>query len=207
LDAKLRKALQIELKALQQQVGITFVYVTHDQEEALTMSDRIAVMADGRVEQIGPPRQLYEEPDTVFVADFLGVSNLMDADAVGGANICRLMLGVYELDALQGKTDARGPSKITIRPERVHLEPHTTTGPNRIPGMVERLVYLGSTIHIITHLATGTTIQALIQNTGTDIPWKQGTPVQAHLPPEALRVLTDTGATLAPLDEEAVEPV
>ena len=108
LDAKLRKALQIELKALQQQVGITFIYVTHDQEEALTMSDRIAVMADGRVEQVAPPREVYEEPATVFVADFLGVSNLMDAEAVGGANICRLQVGDFELDATQGKTDARG---------------------------------------------------------------------------------------------------
>ena len=206
LDAKLRKALQIELKALQQQVGITFVYVTHDQEEALTMSDRIAVMADGRVEQIGPPRVLYEEPDTVFVADFLGVSNLMDAEAVGGANICRLMVGDFELDALRGKTDARGPSKVTIRPERVQLEEHAGGGPNRIPGMVERLVYLGNSVQVITRLAIGTTIQVLVQNAGTEIPWKQGTAVQAHLPPEALRVLTDTGAALAPLDEEAVAP-
>src|SRR5436305_416299 len=83
LDAKLRKALQIELKALQQQVGITFVYVTHDQEEALTMSDRIAVMSDGRVEQVGPPQNLYEEPSTTFVADFLGVSNLITVTAHG----------------------------------------------------------------------------------------------------------------------------
>jgi len=207
LDAKLRKALQIELKALQQQVGITFVYVTHDQEEALTMSDRIAVMADGRVEQIGPPQEVYEAPETVFVADFLGVSNMMDADAVGGANICRLMVGDFELDALKGKTDARGPSKVTIRPERVHLEEQGSSGPNRIPGMVERLVYLGNSVQVITRLAIGTTIQVLVQNAGGEIPWKQGTPVQAYLPPEALRVLTDTGATLASLDEEAVEPV
>jgi spermidine/putrescine transport system ATP-binding protein len=207
LDAKLRKALQLELKSLQQQVGITFVYVTHDQEEALTMSDRIAVMADGRVEQIGPPQEVYEAPETVFVADFLGVSNLMDADAVGGANICRLMVGEFELDALKGKTDARGPSKVTIRPERVHLEEQGSGGPNRIPGMVERLVYLGNSVQVITRLAIGTTIQVLVQNAGGDIPWKQGTPVHAYLPPEALRVLTDTGVGLARLDEEAVEPV
>jgi len=206
LDAKLRKALQVELKALQQQVGITFVYVTHDQEEALTMSDRIAVMADGRVEQVGQPQEIYEEPETVFVADFLGASNLMDAEAVGGANICRLMVGEFELDAMRGKTDARGPTKVTIRPERVHLEElGNGGGSNRIPGMVERLVYLGSAVQVITRLAVGTTIQVLVQNTGDEIPWKQGTPVQAYLPPEALRVLTDTGVTLAPLDEEAVE--
>ncbi len=111
LDAKLRKALQIELKALQQQVGITFVYVTHDQEEALTMSDRIAVMADGKVEQIGPPQEVYEAPETVFVADFLGVSNLMDAEAVGGANICRLMVGDFELDALRARPTHAGRAR------------------------------------------------------------------------------------------------
>src|SRR5438093_6823990 len=139
LDAKLRKALQLELKALQQQVGITFIYVTHDQEEALTMSDRIAVMADGRVEQVAPPREVYEEPSTVFVADFLGVSNLMEAEAVGGATICRLKVGDFELDAMQGKTDARGPTRVTIRPERVRLERHGDGGgQNRIPGMVDR---------------------------------------------------------------------
>jgi spermidine/putrescine transport system ATP-binding protein len=204
LDAKLRKALQLELKALQQQVGITFIYVTHDQEEALTMSDRIAVMADGRVEQVAPPREVYEEPSTVFVADFLGVSNLMDAEAVGGANICRLQLGDFELDATQGKTDARGSVRVTIRPERVQLEAQEATGPNRVPGMVERLVYLGNSVQVIVHLAVGTTIQALVQNVGTEIPWKQGTPVQAHLPADALRVLDDTGAALAPLDEGAV---
>jgi spermidine/putrescine transport system ATP-binding protein len=204
LDAKLRKQLQIELKALQQQVGITFVYVTHDQEEALTMSDRIAVMADGRVEQVGPPREVYEEPETVFAADFLGVSNLMDAEAVGGANICRLMVGDFELDAARGRTDARGPSKVTIRPERVRLEEQDTTGPNRIPGMVEQIVYLGNSVQVITRLAIGATIQVLVQNTGADLPWRQGTPVTAHLPADALRVLTDTGAALAPLDEGAV---
>jgi spermidine/putrescine transport system ATP-binding protein len=86
LDAKLRKALQIELKALQQEVGVTFLYVTHDQEEALTMSDRLAVMNGGHIEQIGAPQDVYEDPTTVFVADFLGVSNLMDAHAKGARN-------------------------------------------------------------------------------------------------------------------------
>src|SRR5690348_15038933 len=82
LDAKLRKALQLELKSIQERFGITFVYVTHDQEEALTMSDRIAVMSGGRVEQIATPAAMYEEPQTVFVADFLGVSNLMGVTAI-----------------------------------------------------------------------------------------------------------------------------
>ena len=81
LDARLRKDLQVELKALQAEIGVTFVFVTHDQEEALTMSDRIAVMNEGRVEQAGQPQAVYEDPQTLFVADFLGVSNLMPADA------------------------------------------------------------------------------------------------------------------------------
>ena len=83
LDARLRKDLQVELKALQAELGITFVFVTHDQEEALTMSDRVAVMNGGRVEQAGSPREVYEEPETLFVADFLGVSNLLAGEAAG----------------------------------------------------------------------------------------------------------------------------
>src|SRR5918995_1088745 len=115
LDAKLRKALQIELKALQEEVGITFIYVTHDQEEALTMSDRLAVMSAGRIEQIGAPRDVYEDPTTVFVADFLGVSNLMDADAKGARNGgCRVAVEGFELEARAGG-DVTGPAKIVIR--------------------------------------------------------------------------------------------
>src|SRR5207249_11194002 len=83
LDAKLRKALQIELKALQEEVGVTFIYVTHDQEEALTMSDRIAVMSNGKIEQVGSSSEVYEEPATAWVADFLGVSNLMEGSSDG----------------------------------------------------------------------------------------------------------------------------
>jgi len=196
LDAKLRKALQIELKALQQQVGITFVYVTHDQEEALTMSDRIAVMSNGRVEQVASPREVYEEPSTVFVADFLGVSNLMQVTARGADSQgrCRIRLDSFELQAARGDTAVSGETKATIRPERVRLEPQGATGENRVPGMVERWVYLGNAVQLIVRLATGQAIQVLIQNTGDDIPFAQGTPVQVHLPADALRVLTDTGA-------------
>ena len=94
LDARLRKDLQVELKTLQQNLGITFVFVTHDQEEALTMSDRVAVMNGGRVEQSGPPQEMYEEPATLFVADFLGVSNLVPAEASGRDGIsCMLRVG------------------------------------------------------------------------------------------------------------------
>ncbi len=193
LDAKLRKALQIELKALQEEVGITFIYVTHDQEEALTMSDRLAVMSDGRIEQVGTPNEVYEEPRTTYVADFLGVSNLMDARAEGsdGNGRCKVRLGDFQLVAGQGESDARGEAKIVIRPERVGLERQGAGGENRVPGMVERVVYVGSILQVIVHLAPGQTLQAWIQNQGEGLPYEQGTPVTIYLPPDALRVLID----------------
>jgi spermidine/putrescine transport system ATP-binding protein len=192
LDAKLRKALQIELKTLQQDVGITFLYVTHDQEEALTMSDRLAVMNAGRVEQVGAPQDVYEDPQTLFVADFLGVSNLMDATAQGGSDgRCRVLLDRFELEARSSDSGVIGPVKTVIRPERIELEPHgAASGPNRIPGMVERIVYVGSAVQVIVRAATGQALQALVQNTGKAELYEQGTPVQLHLPADALRVLT-----------------
>jgi len=195
LDAKLRKALQIELKALQEEVGITFIYVTHDQEEALTMSDRLAVMSNGRVEQVGTPNEVYEEPRTTYVADFLGVSNLMDARAEGpdGDGRCKVRLGDFHLLAGQGESDALGEARIVIRPERVGLEAQGATGENRVPGMVERVVYVGSILQVIVHLAPGQTLQAWIQNQGEGVPYGQGTPVTVHLPVDALRVLIDAG--------------
>jgi spermidine/putrescine transport system ATP-binding protein len=210
LDAKLRKALQIELKALQEQVGITFIYVTHDQEEALTMSDRIAVMSNGRVEQVGPPQDVYEEPTTTFVADFLGVSNLMTITAHGASNgRCKLALGEFELYAANGDASTTGETRMVIRPERVRLEAHGSTGENRMPGMVERVVYLGNANQIIVGLAPGQRIQALVQNTGDEPAYRQGDPVMAYMPAEALRVLTDTGT--APLEDDTrahpVEPI
>jgi spermidine/putrescine transport system ATP-binding protein len=205
LDAKLRKALQIELKALQEEIGITFVYVTHDQEEALTMSDRLAVMSNGRVEQIGSPSEVYEEPTTAYVADFLGVSNLMDATADGpdAEGHGRVKLGEFELAAGQGDTDVRGPVKMVIRPERVRLEETSATGANRVPGMVERVVYVGSIMQVIVHLAPGQTLQAWVQNQGEGLPYQQGHPVSVHMPVDALRVLVDAGAPLPDLEDAA----
>src|SRR6266851_307495 len=188
LDAKLRKALQIELKALQEEVGITFIYVTHDQEEALTMSDRLAVMSNGRIEQIGSPVEVYEEPATAYVADFLGVSNMMRGTGDGTG---RVRIGDFQLMATRGDVGARGRIRIVIRPERVYLEDHGTAGDNRIPGMVERVLYVGSTIQVIVHLAHGETLQAWMQNRGGDPPWQQGTPVTVYLPADAIRVLVD----------------
>jgi spermidine/putrescine transport system ATP-binding protein len=193
LDAKLRKTLQVELKALQEAVGITFVYVTHDQEEALTMSDRLAVMAGGRIEQVGPPTELYEAPATTYVAGFLGVANLFPATARGdGGGRCRLRLGEFELEATGGDTAASGDVRVVIRPERVRLEDYGSTGPNRVPGMVERLVYQGPATQLVVRLANGESLQALVQNQGQPVSWQQGTAIAVHLPPDALRVLPET---------------
>jgi spermidine/putrescine transport system ATP-binding protein len=204
LDAKLRKALQVELKALQETVGITFIYVTHDQEEALTMSDRLAVMAGGRIEQVGAPAQLYEEPATTYVAGFLGVANLFPAMAGGpdGGGRCRLRLGEFELAAAGGDTGSSGEVRVVIRPERVQLEPYGSIGPdrvpgigpNRVPGMVERLVYQGPATQLVVRLANGESLQALVQNQGQPLSWQQGTAIAVHLPADALRVLSDPSA-------------
>jgi len=191
LDAKLRKQLQVELKALQEQVGITFVFVTHDQEEALSMSDRIAVMQAGRIEQVGTPRALYEEPATPFVADFLGVSNLMTVEVEGSDSAGSwLRIGEFRLLAREGDRLARGVATIVVRPERIVLEPYyALEGENRLPAMVERTMYVGSAVHAIVRLATGATLQASVPNTGDAVNWQQGTPVSVHLPADAIRVL------------------
>jgi len=204
LDAKLRRQLQIELKALQEQVGITFIYVTHDQDEALTMSDRIAVMNEGRVEQVGSPREIYEAPETVFVADFLGASNLMDATARGAdaEGRCRVDVGGRELVAALGDSSLTGPCKVIIRPERICLG---KPGPapeaeNRVPGKVERSIYIGSAFQLIIALDVGCTVEVEIQNTGSQADFEVGSEVSALLPPDALRVLRTTGSGAAPVD-------
>ena len=206
LDAKLRKRLQIELKALQEEVGITFIYVTHDQEEALTMSDRIAVMSQGRVEQVGPPKEIYEEPATAYVADFLGVSNLMDADASGpGAGGCKVKLGDFDLVAGQGDPDVSGGVKITIRPERIVLGESGKTGENCMPAMVERTVYVGSILQVLVNLAAGGRIQAWIPNDGTASSTPPARRSAAAFPRDALRVLPDSGAAVLENEELGAE--
>ncbi len=195
LDAKLRRALKVELKALQEQVGITFLYVTHDQEEALTMSDRLAVMRDGKIVQVGVPHEVYEEPADTYVADFLGVSNLMEVDVVerGPGAHCTVRLGESVLEVEHGAADAADRSHAVIRPERVRVEEFGSAGPNRVPAMVERLVYLGSATQVILRLAPGAELQVLLQNDGTRETLAQGTPVHAYLAPDALRVLGGDG--------------
>ena len=136
LDAKLRRSLKVELKALQERVGITFLYVTHDQEEALTMSDRLAVMNSGQIVQLGTPRDIYEEPADTYVADFLGVSNLMEVDVVerGPGSRCSVKVGESSLDVERGDVDTLGTANAVIRPERVRIEQHGTAGPEPGPG-------------------------------------------------------------------------
>ncbi|MGO8877748.1 MAG: ABC transporter ATP-binding protein [Acidimicrobiales bacterium] len=205
LDAKLRRSLQVELKALQERVGITFLYVTHDQEEALTMSDRLAVMSNGHIAQLGSPREVYEEPADAYVADFLGVSNLMEARVVtpgSGTTPCRLSIGEFELTAECGRLDATGDVKLAIRPERVQLRPYEENGQNRVPGMVERVVFLGSATQVFVRLAPGATLQSLVHNDGEPVGFQQGSAVKVLLPPDALRVLPGGGVTVAEIHEE-----
>ena len=127
LDLKLRQAMQLELKRIQREVGITFIFVTHDQEEALTMSDRIAVMSEGRVEQIGSPEEIYHEPETVFVAGFIGMANLLparDRAATRATSRSRRVAGDRRRRARRRSTGSTPASVATlmIRPERMHLQ-------------------------------------------------------------------------------------
>ena len=191
LDAQIRRALQVELKKLQEEVGLTFIYVTHDQEEALTMSDRLAVMNNGRIEQLGRPHEVYEQPDTTFVAGFLGISNLISGVArTGGDAGSVVSVGEFELQA--DGVAAQGLTKLMIRPERIRIEPHGSSGENRLPGIVERVVYRGNAEQVFIRVAGGDQLQALVQNAGSERPYQAGDAVAVHLPAGALRVLADT---------------
>jgi spermidine/putrescine transport system ATP-binding protein len=187
LDAKLRKALQIELKALQEDVGITFIYVTHDQEEALTMSDRLAVMSAGQIEQQGTPSEVYEQPSSAYVADFLGLSNLMTAEALGASSNggCRLMLGTHELVAGAGAVGSTGPVSICIRPERIVIG---DLDGNSVPGVVDRVVYMGPMLQVLIDVEGIGSIQAVVPNQG-NITLRRGDAVSVGMPEDALRVL------------------
>jgi spermidine/putrescine transport system ATP-binding protein len=206
LDAKLRKTLQVELKALQAELGITFVFVTHDQEEALTMSDRIAVMNKGLVEQAAPPQAIYEEPTTVFVAEFLGVSNLLEAEAVGREGAaCAVRIGDRVFRCGQGDLDTVGEVKVMIRPERIVIEPHAETGDERLPGIVERSVFLGGSHEVHVRVLGGELMRTTVANDGTPPPvsLEPGAAVSLRLPPEALRVLRPSAAGTEETVEEA----
>jgi hypothetical protein len=192
LDAKIRRQLRLELKSLQEEVGTTFIFVTHDQEEALSMSDRIAVMQDGHVDQIGTPREVYESPATLFVADFLGVANTMSVEALGAtANGCSVRVGEFTLEAGCGDLDARGEARAVVRPERLEVRDRDSDQmPNCLPGMVDRTVFVGEHLQVMVRLATGDLLQASVPNEGEGLDQHgQGSPVSVHIPPDALRVL------------------
>jgi putative spermidine/putrescine transport system ATP-binding protein len=150
LDLKLRQEMQIELKDIQEEVGLTFVYVTHDQEEALTMSDRLAVFNQGRIEQVGSPAEVYERPATAFVAGFIGVSNVLDGEAA------RQLTG--------------SPHAFTVRPEKIAIVgPETADGEDRVTatGHVREVVYLGAFTRYIVELDVGGELVVMQQNLAT----------------------------------------
>jgi len=149
LDVKLRKQMQLELKRIQAELGTTFVYVTHDQEEALAMSDRIAVMNGGRVEQIGGPREIYEHPETAFVADFIGSLNALELkvdELVGAYAVMRLGVGERVVLAVDSGTRTGDSFRVAVRPERVQIGPIESPTPDsgsRLEGTIAEIVYLG----------------------------------------------------------------
>ncbi|HEY5889154.1 MAG TPA: ABC transporter ATP-binding protein [Acidimicrobiia bacterium] len=189
LDAKLRKALQVELKGLQEDLGITFIYVTHDQEEALTMSDRIAVMALGEVAQLGTPAAVYEAPATSYIAEFLGVSNLKDVVVGVAANgTTPLTLGNHHLVA-PGNGHPAGPAMISIRPERIVINREGDPQSNSVPATVARTVYAGPVLNVHTQVEGVGEIQISLANQGNHSNWKAGDRVKLHFPEDAIRIL------------------
>jgi len=182
LDLKLRKQMQLELKRIQHEVGITFVHVTHDQEEAMTMADLIAVMDSGHIEQLGTPTELYETPKTAFVAGFLGVSNLIQGQVRGDAveTASGLRLQVARLD---GNT---GPVAVGVRPEKIHLNGSEV---NRIPGQVLESAYIGVATQYVVETDVGR-LMVFAQNThGSAESIVTGSPVTLTFSPESTFVL------------------
>jgi len=175
LDLKLRKQMQVELKRIQSEIGITFVFVTHDQEEAMTMSDRIAVMRQGRIEQLGRPEALYERPATSFVAGFLGVSNLLDGEVVGrSGELVDVRLGDGTLvqapaAATNGDTSVRigiRPEKLRVTPSRAEA-PHAAEDTNALEGTVLDASYIGVSTQYIVETADGQKLTVYAQNLET----------------------------------------
>jgi len=195
LDLKLRKQMQIELKHLQQEVGITFVYVTHDQEEALAMSDRIAVMNEGRVLQLGTPVEIYERPASRFVADFIGETNFVQGrvDSVNDGLVSLTTAGGY-LRAKRGtQTLAQGQTvTLAMRPEKVDITGLPNTPSEGMHGVVREVVYLGTDTRYVVDLGTGESIVARLQNIGERGlgQFCVGDQVGLSCAPEDVRVLT-----------------
>lgn len=200
LDLKLRKEMQLELKTLQQEVGITFVYVTHDQEEALTMSDRIAVMHQGRVLQVGTPTEIYERPSSRFVADFIGESNFLEGVVEQQDGRLATVLVDNRLRVVAESADHVQPGmKVTtaVRPEKIRLLPRPLAGENNaFPGQVEQVVYIGTATMFKIRLSDNVVITVRQQNI-ISTPDQEaysgggGGPVTVVWPYDAGRILTD----------------
>ena len=194
LDYKLRKEMQIELKRLQHETGITFVFVTHDQEEALTMSDRVAVMSRGRILQIGSPREIYDHPDERFVADFIGDTNFLTGELVnvdGRAARVRLDVGVALPAHLPRGMQAAPGARVTtaIRPEYARL---VALGEGQLEGVVDNVVYFGTDSHYHLRLTDGSLFTARLQNSAGGLSHAaRGDRVGLAIAPGSVQVLRD----------------
>jgi len=190
LDLKLRQAVRLELQQIQQDTGITFIFVTHDQEEALTMSDRIAVISDGHLQQVGTARDIYEAPQNKFVADFIGETNLIDvtvSDVSDGQATCNLPGGAqFNCPAAAGA--AAGPGHLSVRPERVAI---SDLANGLLQGTVARQVYLGTDMHIDVVLGDAETITVRLQNSQTTQIPATGESVGLDFEAGAARLLVD----------------
>jgi spermidine/putrescine transport system ATP-binding protein len=189
LDLKLRKQMQVELKGIQREVGITFLYVTHDQEEALAMSDRIAVMEDGEVKQCGSPEEVYEQPSGAFVAGFIGISNLLAGVVENGG--VKLASGATCLADVPGGVAQGSEVHLSVRPEKIWLD-ELEDGMVSLEGTIVERVYVGTTTQVIVELGPGMRVTALEQNTTqarSDDRWQIGDRVLLGWRPEHARVL------------------
>jgi len=205
LDVKLRKQMQLELKRIQNDLGTTFVYVTHDQEEALAMSDRIAVMNGGHVEQIGTPREIYERPDTAFVADFIGSLNALEVtvdERVGDYAVARL--GAHDRVVVPAPSSTRPGDlvRVAVRPERVRIDAAGAAGPadgSRLDGSIAELVYLGMYTQFHVETAAGRIVSHRVVGE-TAAPLAAGSRVTLSWEPEDASVLA--GSEASALDVE-----
>jgi spermidine/putrescine transport system ATP-binding protein len=204
LDLKLREAMQLELKRIQREVGITFIFVTHDQHEALTMSDRIAVMSRGRVEQIGTPEEIYGKPSSVFVAGFIGSANLLPGVAATSGTAVDLDIGVQIDVPSVGAAAAGGPVTVMIRPERLTAVTEGPTG-RSVGGIIDNVIFEGSSIRLIVHLADQTEVVATVVADDDLPPLHKGAQVTLTWAPDAPYVLQGrsaiVGATTTDVDE------
>jgi spermidine/putrescine transport system ATP-binding protein len=191
LDLKLRKQMQLELKRIQTEVGITFIYVTHDQEEAMTMSDRLAVMRGGHIEQIGAPEDVYESPSTEFVAGFLGASNLLDGEVkernTDHATVLLAAGRTVGLPASRIDAEVGDAVKVGVRPEKIVLKADEGTGPegmNAVSGILRTATYIGVSYQYTVEGPGGSTLTVYAQNLGTDPVPNPGKQVRLEWHPE-----------------------